>query len=117
MGLDESDDYAELFVVASDGSGRRQLTAFAGGSCPEGAPGRSVREPAWAPDGRWIVFGITATCGGFEGLYVIRADGAGLRPLTTGLDAMDSHPRWAPTGSQIAFIRQVDRSDRSLTTR
>lgn len=104
---------AELFVVGSDGSGRRQLTALEGGSCAEGegAAGLRVREPAWAPDGQWIVFGTTTTCGGLEGLAVVRADGTGLRPLTTDLDAADLYPRWAPTGSQIAFVRQVDRSD------
>ena len=50
------------------------------------------REPAWSPDGSQLVF----TQG--SSLYLVRADGRGLRRLFPGRNA-----QWSPDGSRIAF--------------
>lgn len=41
----------------------------------------------------------------FDGdLYLVRADGTGLRPLTSG-SFLDEHPSWSADGKLIAFVR------------
>jgi TolB protein len=63
-------------------------------------------DPAWSPDGKRIVFASDAAShAGFRSLYVIAADGSGLRRLTTGA-ADDSMPSWSSDGRTIIFIRR-----------
>jgi Tol biopolymer transport system component len=52
-------------------------------------------DPAWSPDGSRLAF-ANATTGG---IYVVNADGSGLRRLTTA----GENPAWSPDGSAIAF--------------
>jgi Tol biopolymer transport system component len=59
-----------------------------------------------APAGR-IAF--VSDRGGTPKIYVMNADGSGLRKLTTGPHA-DSRPAWSPDGSRIAFARAGDSS-------
>jgi TolB protein len=61
--------------------------------------------PAWSPDGTRIAF--TSNRDGNSEIYVINADGSGVRRLTNH-PAIDSTPTWSPTGQQLAFT-----SDRS----
>src|SRR4051794_3636168 len=67
------------------------------------ADGRNVRKvaslrsdrigwPSWSPDGRKIAFG-------YDQLYVVGADGAGLRRLRNGACCA----AWGPGGRKIAF--------------
>jgi Tol biopolymer transport system component len=59
-----------------------------------------------SPDGQWVAF--TRGTVGQEDIFVMRADGSELRPLTD--DAYrDRVPTWSPDGTRIAF-----RSDRPL---
>jgi TolB protein len=63
-------------------------------------------DPAWSPDGKSIVFASDAAShAGFRSLYVIRADGSGLRRLTAS-PADDSMPSWSPDGATIVFVRR-----------
>lgn len=62
--------------------------------------------PAWSPDGKWVAF--ESTRDGNFAIYVVRADGAGLRRLTSG-EADDEQPRWSPDGKRIVFISQRDK--------
>jgi Tol biopolymer transport system component len=57
--------------------------------------------PSWSPDGALIAIGGEGP-GGERGIYVIRPDGTGMMNLTPG-PAFNSHPRWSPDGSKIAF--------------
>jgi TolB protein len=62
--------------------------------------------PAWAPGRRRIAF-----VRNFR-LFTVKADGHGLRRLTSGSDS-ESSPSWSPNGRLIAFDR-ADREDPEL---
>jgi TolB protein len=75
----------QLYAISADGSGTpRRVT-------------KSVlydSTPAWSRDGRWIVFSRGKRLHNFS-LYLVRADGSGLRRLTFGsLNAQ--LPEWRP---------------------
>lgn len=63
--------------------------------------------PTWSPDGRRIAF--ARACGTFKAgsfdldLYVVGADGKGLRRLVH-TSTNDEWPTWSPDGSKIAFV-------------
>lgn len=56
-------------------------------------------EPSFSRDGRTIVFSRG------DDLYAMRADGSGLRRLTSGA-ALDARPRIAPNGRYVVFERR-----------
>ena len=93
---------ADLWVVNADGSGLTRLTN----------PGYSHHWPAWSRDGTKIVFERHS---GFDtegevnpvpNIYVISADGSGLRRLTRTGEAEDHGPAWSPDGTRLAFARR-----------
>jgi len=67
-------------------------------------------DPIWSPDGRQIAFGKCA--GGceifFSEVWVINADGSGLRQLTDGGGFPGA---WSPDGARIAFVSARDGDD------
>jgi Tol biopolymer transport system component len=82
----------KLYVMNPDGSGRQLLAA-------------NTTTPAWSADGRRIVF---VDGRGFRvDIYVMKADGSGLRNLTR-TPARDFDPVWSPDGRKIAFLRERD---------
>ena len=80
----------DLFTIASDGTGARRLI-------------RSAYAPAWSPDGKSIAFVSRRT--GDEEIYVARADGSGIRRLTT-IPGPDLSPAWSPDGRSLAWSRE-----------
>jgi hypothetical protein len=64
--------------------------------------------PAWSPDGRTLVF--ESNLEGKYTLFVINADGSGLRRLTSD-SSENTQPNWSPDGRRIVFS-----SNRSGTT-
>ena len=90
---------SRVFVVDRNGSGLRALTA--------GRYGDS--SPAWSPrhsrGGGLIAFSrcMTRSCGRSD-LFLVRADGTGLRRLTF---RGGEEPSWAPGGARLAFERCV----------
>jgi TolB protein len=60
-------------------------------------------QPAWSPDGQSIAFASKRD--GPSHIYVMRADGTGVRRLTSG-PSDDSSPTWSPDGRRIVFARE-----------
>jgi TolB protein len=98
-------------VFHSNRSGRRAIwIAKVDGSEPRilfdhpelgSDPGTAV----WSPDGKWIVFGMRpadATLESESDVYVMAADGTGLKRLTAA-PGDDSHPHWSADGKRIFF--------------
>jgi Tol biopolymer transport system component len=83
---------SSLYVIGPDLSDERQLTDDITASAP-----------AWSPDRSQIAFFSPDTDAvGTARLYVINADGSGLRQLAE--DALlDWWPAWSPDGTKIAF--------------
>lgn len=59
-------------------------------------------QPAWSPDGKWIVFSRQAADGEFD-LAVIGARGGRARLLTRTPDLDELFPAWSPDGRRIAL--------------
>ena len=96
---------ARLLTIRRDGSGLRPLTAP-----PEGRVGLGDIGPVWSPDGKQVAFmrvtepSSTAWAESRE-LFVVNADGTGLRQLTRNSIDDCCTATWSPDGSQIAFVR------------
>ncbi len=94
-----SSERCAVFVVEQSGAGLRRLTAW-------GIEG----EPIWSPNGEWLAVGSDHSP---LALYVVNADGSGLRrvaqlpgavgfpnvPLSAGA------PAWSPNSQELAFVR------------
>jgi len=94
----------QLYVLNSDGSGLRNLTSKLAAVRRFGAGPAS--DPVWSPDGRKIAFVRLNTR---LGVYVINADGSGVRNLTPKpIGAAYAAPAWSPDGRKIAFASERD---------
>ncbi|HKG53132.1 MAG TPA: protein kinase [Anaerolineales bacterium] len=95
----------QLYLVNADGTDLTQLTNMDNGAC----------QPSWAPDGVRLVFispclgrgEIFETIYNESSLYVVNADGTGLKQLTPS-PGSDFEPAWSPDGKQIAFTSVRD---------
>ncbi|HEV7956083.1 MAG TPA: hypothetical protein VGP10_02880 [Marisediminicola sp.] len=87
-----------LWLTTSDGSVRQMLVDL-----PDGAE----RAAEWSPDGSTLLFLHINDPRQEWSLWVVRADGSGLRQLPVGVKVSGS-PRWTPDGQQIVFVRAVN---------
>ena len=88
----------DLFIVNSDGSGRRRLTTTP-----------ALEQPAgWSPDGTKILF-TRFTQGDSVEIGTIRADGTRVRRLATARGTEAAAAAWSPDGSRILFTSQPTR--------
>jgi Tol biopolymer transport system component len=95
-----------LFLLYADIPGELMMISPASGQRRRLTHNRIQEfEPAWSPDGRMIAFtGILR--GGEEEIFVMRADGTGLRRLTRRPGG-DAQPSWSPDGKRIVFVRST----------
>jgi TolB protein len=86
------DGPSRVLFVNADGSGLRDVTREL----------RLGQLPVWSPDGRRIAL---FKCRGGQrcDIYVMKADGSGLRRLTRNRGS--GFPLWSPNGKKIAFLR------------
>ena len=86
-----------LWSMAPSGSDQQQLTP--------GGSGFGDLEPSYSPGGTMIAFArdqTNDTDAMFGDIFVMRADGTGLKRLTATATG-DSYPDWTPDGSRIVF--------------
>ena len=81
----------QLFVSNADGTGERPLLDS----------DSLDYNPAWSPDGQWIVF--TSERNGSADLYRVKPDGTGLQRLTTNR-AYEDQADVSPDGQKLAFV-------------
>jgi dipeptidyl aminopeptidase/acylaminoacyl peptidase len=93
--LEEDKSWSELWIMATDGSGLRQLTSAS----------HNDTSPAFSPDGKQIVF-VSDREGGKSQLFVVPAAGDAPRKLTSFPMELTA-PRWSPDGRWIAVSAHV----------
>jgi Tol biopolymer transport system component len=75
-------DRGNVYTIAPDGSGLRQLTHYP-------APTPVVSTGSFSPDGKWVTFAKSAN------VWVMRLDGTGARQITRNVSAWS--PDWGRT--------------------
>lgn len=87
-------------IWVADANGDNPTILFDGASL-----GTEPGTPAWSPDGSAIAFAMRplgATDDNESEIYVMSADGSGVRRLTSA-PGDDSHPHWSADGKRIFF--------------
>lgn len=126
------DDIGHLFVMRQDGTGTQRLTntkkndgratwspdgksivfgregalfRIPAGGGPASRVGHgfgNAADPAYSPNGKLIAYDYRKPGFVNRELYVMRADGAGIRQVTK-LNHVSGLPAWSPDGKQLAF--------------
>jgi TolB protein len=94
---------ADLYVMAANGTHVRRLTRLSAAK-PYAV---DVGRPTWSPDGKHVAFEVTESSAGRPAgkaaLFIVGADGSGLRRLTPWKRAEGGHADFSPDGNEILF--------------
>lgn len=93
-----------LYVMDADGGHQRPLMAL--------PPNTTDSFPAWSPDGSKIAF-VRSDGVGSSKLYVVGADGSGLRQLPVPV-ALSARLSWSPDGDVVAYTGQQENGHTSV---
>jgi len=94
--MKENKGTSDIWLLATDGSAQRRLTAHSGRSS----------SPAWSPDGNWIAFLAKREGDEETQVYLISPTGGEARRLTT-ISTGASALKWFPDSKRIAFLSWV----------
>lgn len=92
-------DHVAIYTIGIDGSGERRVTL------PKSKTAEDV-DPQWSPDGRRLVFvrmNGTARPRHGQAIFVVNADGTGVRRVTPWSLRAGDGPDWSPDGKEILF--------------
>lgn len=92
-------NHVGIYAMRADGSHVRRITL------PPTLEADDV-DPQWSPDGKQLVFvrkNVKAKPAGGQAVFVVNADGSGLRRVTPLKLRAGDGPDWSPDGSQILF--------------
>jgi TolB protein len=98
--MSKADGEADIYTMTTEGLVQTNLT-------DDRTIGLRVdSEPAWSPDGQYVVFQRTSLKALGSRLFVVRTDGLSdpraLMPSST-VGASEMHPNWSPDGKSIVF--------------
>ncbi len=102
----DNNSYTNLYVVDLTAENLQPLPIPTGkwrAIAPITTRGHSTGGPAWSPDGNQIAFHSNRAGQGWK-IWVVNADGTGLRRLTAHGNLISEHdPSWSPDGTRIVF--------------
>ena len=109
-------DSSGIYVMAADGSDRRQLVGYSSLNLGSGIT-KLQEGPVWSPSGRTLAFVAVGARNHpmNQALYTVNADGSGLKtlfykPKTYGA-GITSAPAWSPDGERLAFLLEAAEDD------
>ncbi|GAB7187634.1 hypothetical protein ATKI12_7465 [Kitasatospora sp. Ki12] len=95
--------YSDLYLMSPDGTDVQRLTFLTNDKPYSG----SVSNPSWSPDGKQLTFEYRTSASGQpaagRAVYVVNADGTGLRQLTPWDLRAGDRADWSPDGTRILF--------------
>lgn len=95
VGVSQNKTNAELFIMKSDGSEKKQLTITS----------KQENNPQWIDGGKKIAFLSNET--GSSQIWVINADGGGMKQISNIDGGVDGF-KYSPDGKKVLFIKSVN---------